>query len=294
MVKLDQDKYVVEFDEAAAPAVEIEPGDEVEAGVLNWCFGEVDERPETWARATRTPRCPAAGPIGVKGAAPGDTLGVTILDIVPKHPGWMVMRHGCGPLGQMVSEIKIAKVDLRDGACILPGGLRVPQHPMLGVIGTTPRGHAIPTLWGGDHGGNMDTREIMAGAVVELPVFCPGALVAFGDTHAAMGDGELSGSGVECGSTVRMRVDLIRAAGLSRPRVRTPDGRITISTSADIREAIREATSDMVEWLRETDGLAFHEAVFLVGAAASVRFSQVVNAPGPTVKVMLRNDRRIL
>ncbi len=36
----------------------------------------------------------------------------------------------------------------------------------------------------------------------------PGALLSLGDTHAAMGDGEVCGTGVETSSVVQLRVGL--------------------------------------------------------------------------------------
>lgn len=291
MVRLTEKQSIVAFDPAATPAVEIAPGEEVEAEILDWCFGEVDDRPETYPRAARTPRCPAAGPIAVRGAAPGDALAVEILELRTRDRGFMVVRAGCGPLGERVKGIEVVRIPIEDGHALLPSGARVPVEPMIGVIGAAPEKGAVPTLWAGDHGGNMDTREIGPGATVFLPVRVPGGLLAFGDVHAAMGDGELAGSGVEVGASVRVRVGLARGARLPRPRVVTPRRFITLATREDPREAIRMATEDMVAWLGEAAGMSFRDATLLVGAAGSLRVSQVVNRPGPTVKLLLDRAR---
>ena len=287
MAFLTKEKHIVAFDVNTPSVVEVDPGTTIEAEVLDWCFGEVDERPETYARASQMPRCPAAGPIAVKGANPGDALAVTVLEIAPKSPGFMVLRPDCGPMGDRVQEIEIVRIPLEDESCLLPGGLHVPQHPMLGVIGTTPAGDPIPTLAAGDHGGNLDTREICVGSEVHLPVFIPGGMLAFGDTHAAMGDGELSGSGIECGATVRVRIDLLKNTGIQRPRILTPEKRITLATHHAVSEAVRLATEDMADWLHESDGLDMREATLLIGASARLGFSHVINTPGPTVKLSL-------
>lgn len=62
---------------------------------------------------------------------------------------------------------------------------------MIGVIGTVPEGEVMPCGSPGPHGGNLDTLEITRGSRVFLPVFLPEALLALGDIHAAMGDGEV-------------------------------------------------------------------------------------------------------
>ncbi len=292
MLRLNEKQFIVEFDAAARPVAEIDPGEEIEAEVLDWCFREVDDRPETYARCAQTPRCPCAGPVAVRGARPGDALTVEILAIQCRSPGHMIIRPGVGPLAAEVSRTEVVRIPLDADAAVLPSGVRVPLHPMVGVIGTAPARGAVPTLWSGDHGGNLDTREVCAGSIVYLPVAVAGGMLAFGDVHAAMGDGELAGSGVEANAAVRVRVGLHPAAHLPRPRVETPDAMVTLATHEQAIEAVRLATLDMLSWLRERAGLSFRDALLLVGAAGSLRFSHVINKPGPTVKLTL--DKSLL
>ena len=46
-------------------------------------------------------------------------------------------------------------------------------------------------------GGNFDNRRMGIGATLYLPVEVAGGLLFAGDGHAAMGDSELSGTGIE-------------------------------------------------------------------------------------------------
>lgn len=62
---------------------------------------------------------------------------------------------------------------------------------MIGVIGVAPKEGAVPCGEPGSHGGNMDNTKIAEGAVLYLPVFHEGALLAMGDVHACMGMGRL-------------------------------------------------------------------------------------------------------
>ena len=56
----------------------------------------------------------------------------------------------------------------------------------------------------------MDCKEIKEGTTLLLPVNVPGALLALGDLHAAMGDGEIGVSGVEVAGEVTVTVQIIK------------------------------------------------------------------------------------
>ncbi|HOE95937.1 MAG TPA: acetamidase/formamidase family protein [Candidatus Sumerlaeota bacterium] len=290
MKTLLEDQYIIEFDPAAAPAIELEPGEELEARVKDWCFGLVSDDPATYERASRTPRCPAAGPVFVRGAAPGDAIAVRILALDPISPGHMVIRPGCSPFGDRVEQMEILRIPLEDGMARLPTGLRVPLAPMLGVLGATPADAPAPTLISGDHGGNLDTREIAAGSTVLLPVQVEGGLIAFGDAHAVMGDGELSGSGVEVAVVARLAFDILPGRNLRRPRILSPTHMITLATRDDFRGAVELATNDMADWIIELTGWSFRDAALLIGAAGRLLVSHVINRPGPTIKLALSRE----
>ena len=92
----------------------------------------------------------------------------------------------------------------------------VPLRPMLGCVGVAPGFAAAPVATGdsGRFGGNMDFNEIVEGATVYLPVQQPGALLYFGDAHAAQGDGELTGDALETSMDVEVTVSGAAAAGV--------------------------------------------------------------------------------
>ena len=95
---------------------------------------------------------------------------------------------------------------------------------MIGVIGVAPAGAArVDCGSPGPHGGNMDTRLIGAGAVLYLPVAHEGALFAAGDLHAAMGDGEICGTGVEVSGAITLRLDVRSDLRIEEPVLETPD-----------------------------------------------------------------------
>jgi amidase len=220
---------------------------------------------------------PCTGPIAVEGAVPGTSLRVDILNIEPAEHGFMPLRPGMGILGSMVARETTVAVPIDTSAGTLRlGSLVVPLHLMVGAIGTAPLGKPISSNTPGDHGGNLDTREIAPGATLCLPVFAPGALLALGDLHAAMGDGELNGQGVETPGRVRLRVHL-SSEPLQRPRLETVGEWITLATGTTLEEALRLAASDMVDLLRREYGLEFDIAYRLLSIAGQARISQVVD-----------------
>jgi amidase len=99
----------------------------------------------------------------------------------------------------------------------------VPLHPMLGCVGVAPGFAAAPPSTGdsGRFGGNMDFNEIAEGATVYLQVQQPGALLYFGDAHAAQGDGELTGDALETSMDVEVTVSLLAQKSIQTPRVET-------------------------------------------------------------------------
>ena len=80
---------------------------------------------------------------------------------------------------------------------------------MIGVIGTAPKTESISCGTPGMHGGNMDSKIIGIGSTIYLPVEVPGALLAMGDLHAVMGNGEGSVCGAEVPGEVTVTVEVI-------------------------------------------------------------------------------------
>lgn len=120
-------------------------------------------------------------------------LKVTIKQItLTSQQAVMVTAPQLGVIGDELSAPKVTMVPIEQGHAVMPGNMRVPLNPMVGVIGVAPAGKAISCGTPDSHGGNMDCKMITAGSTLWLPVNVPGALFALGDLHAAMGDGEVS------------------------------------------------------------------------------------------------------
>ncbi len=158
-------------------------------------------------------------------------------------------------------------------------GLGVRTAPFLGVVGLPPEAtgehSTIPPRAEG--GGNIDCRELVAGSTLYLPVTVPDALLSVGDGHAAQGDGEVSGTAVECGMTTTMTLSLLDEAPVAGIHADTPAGRITFGFDADLNAATTTALDRMVDWIAGLHGITRAQALAMASVAVSLRVTQVAN-----------------
>ncbi len=228
---------------------------------------------------------PATGPIYVEEAEAGDTLKIEILDIQLPSFGVMIIAPGEGVLGESVKKSKTRIVKIENNTCIL-GNVAVPAHPMIGVIGVAPKNGSYPTGTPWKHGGNMDTIDITKGATLYLPINQKGALLALGDCHAAMGDGEVCVTGCEISSKVKLKVSVVKEFKLEWPWVVNDDSIAVITSGDTIEEAIKEATRCAVKRLVEANKMGWEDAYMLTSLAVDIKVSQVVD-PKKTVRASI-------
>jgi amidase len=220
---------------------------------------------------------PATGPVYVDGAQPGDVLAVRIDRIVLGKQAVMMTAPGLGVCGDQIMTPSIRVIPVEDGFGILPHGVRVPLNPMIGVIGTAPSGEPVSCGVPDAHGGNMDCKIITEGTTLYLPVNVPGALLALGDLHAAMGDGEVSVCGMEIAGEVTLTVSVIRDRLLPTPMAQTADAIYTIASSRLLDGAANLAARNMVSFVVSEAGLSTDDAVNLLSVAGNLQICQVVD-----------------
>ena len=218
------------------------------------------------------------GPIAVQGAQPGDTLCVEILAIEFGPQGVMVTSKGLGVLGDRITEPDTKVIPIRDGFAHFSDTIRLPLTPMVGVCGVAPKpGLDVHCAVPGDHGSNLDTKMIKVGSRVYLPVAVPGAGLAVGDLHACMGDGELSGTGIETPGRICIKTTVYRDRPVERPVIETADALYFVASAETLEESIRLAVSDTAAFLEKKLGLDFPDAYRLLSATCDIQISQVVN-----------------
>lgn len=228
---------------------------------------------------------PATGPLFVEGAEPGDALEVEILDIQTR--GWGALGTGFHQIGFEKYQDEpycIRTFEWPDGYIDF-NGKKIPVEPMIGVIGVAPAEEGVITETPDAHGGNMDCRRIVKGAKILFPVAAEGALLAMGDLHALMGDGEVFLYGLETAGEVTVRVRVIKNAELTVP-VLLEGGRVmTIASGETLEDATRLALSSMHELLLRK-GWSKSDAGMLMSLQCDLAICQIVD-PLLTVRAML-------
>ena len=293
-------QFLRQFSPLVAPVLTVNPGDTIATTTVD--AGGVDAQ-QVHRIAGGNPQ---TGPFYVDGAMPGDTL-VVHIDRLRLNRDYAISDDGIVPRAMTAdSAVKLKHDDQRldwhldrargvatSGA---PGAhlksYTVPVRPMLGCIATaTPPGRAPPpTGDSGPFGGNLDFNEIVEGATVYLPVYNPGALLYFGDGHAAQGDGELTGDALETSLDVQVTVDVIHERQPRSPRVESPTRYIALGYDGSIDAAFAEATANMTEWLTERYALTPGEIAQVLGTAAEYHISEVADR-NAGVALELAKDR---
>jgi len=232
------------------------------------------------------------GPVAVYGADPGDVLQIDVLEVRHKGWGWSSVIEGLGFLKQRFRWPFLFhwELDEKETRSLVPAV--VPLRPFCGIMGVAPaeRGE-FRTRAPGVFGGNLDVRELCAGATLYLPVLQPGALFSCGDAHAAQGDGEVCINGIECPADVTLRFRLYKAQPLAGPLLESvgmssSEDRgswLVLESATDALVAARCATDRMIDFLAKNWGMDPVHAYLLCSVAMKLQLSQVVNEPMITV-----------
>ena len=283
--RLSRDYHIFAFSPSTKPALRITPGERVICETYDCYIGQFpgkfdDLEKIDWSRVN-----PATGPIYVDGVLPGDVLTVSVENIAVPDYGVMAACGNEGVLGHLYTGRTGKIVPIREGKAVFDGRVILPVEPMLGVIGVTPE-EPVTTVYPGAHGGNLDNKMITAGSVLYLPVFVEGGLLAVGDVHARMGDGEVGVSGIEVNAEVELRVDYLRGTPLSNPLLVNRDCISTIASAETLDEAVLRCTEDMARLLQSATGAPLTDVAMFLSAAGDVRICQVVD-PLKTARFLL-------
>lgn len=293
--------YSNTFSADRAPVLVIWPGDSLRTRTLD--SGGVDEHGITRALFGN----PQVGPFFVAGAEPGDTLAITIESLG-------LNRDYADSLDGIVGRLKTPRIATETSALGNPvrweldrtrgtarpqgasGALQafeIPVKPMLGGLAVAPGFGYPPFSTGdtGDFGGNMDFNAVVQGNTVYLQVQQPGALLYVGDGHALQGDGETSQWALETSLDVVLKVELIKQHSIATPRVESPTQIMTLGQAGSSDDALRLATSGMLQWLRQSYGLDMSQATQVLGVAVQYN---VVNLAGRSVGVAAKIDKSVL
>lgn len=292
------DRWSNAFTAEAEPVLFIRPGEIVSTRTID--SGGVDAAGATRALYGN----PQTGPFFVLGAEPGQMLAVHIRklslnrDWADSLSGYVgrALTPGMAANGAGRSERVRWRLDRTAGTARLenpPERLKdyvVPVRPMLGGLGVAPDFGFQPFSAGdtGRFGGNIDFNGLGEGATIYLPVYQPGALLFLGDGHALQGDGEITQWALETSLDVEFSVQLLPARPMSGPRIETDERITTIGQDGSLDEALKQATTGMIQWLAQDYGLTPAESSLVLGTAAQFR---VVTLAGRNAGMALSLDK---
>ncbi|MEM2905879.1 MAG: acetamidase/formamidase family protein [Candidatus Bathyarchaeia archaeon] len=285
------------------PELTVKPGDTVTAETVDARGYDAEGRRVPDEMRQRRPDlefCPSnplVGPIFVEGAYRGDTLRVR-LDRIRLNRGyaWSRILPNFGsftaevpgkrlllnePLKEVYYEWRL-NLERNTGVLDLPNSrlrrAEIPLHPFLGSIGVAPRfGRCETALTPGEYGGNMDCVETREGTTLYFPVFVDGGYLAFGDVHAAQGDGEICGVALETSAEVTLTIDVVKGNSIEWPRFEDGCFIMTAGSARPLMDAFNIAHLEMVKWLSSDYGFDRWEALQLLSQVGTCRVGNVVD-----------------
>jgi amidase len=265
------------------PVLEVEPGSVVRLET-NDCFtGQIASEDDLVTEIDFERVNSATGPVAVKGAEPGDSLVVELLEVRPSGQGFATLIPG---FGQLIDQVQspVTKVFRVEGDTVhMNDRVSFPLRPMVGVVGVATDGETVANGWAGRHGGNLDDHLHGPGATLYFPVRQPGGMFAVGDMHASMGDGEICGTGVEIAGEVVARFDLLKGKQATWPVTELPDrwvAHATAETDADFMEALQRVSEEAARLLVDEWGFTIEEAFVFLSVACDAGICQACR-PSP-------------
>jgi formamidase len=235
-----------------------------------------------------------------------------------------------GSVGVLPGEAETDLMLKREAELAAAGGVALPPQP----IGALPaiicgqegsdKGRCLRTIPPRENGGNMDVKQMQVGTTLLLPCFIDGCGLFAGDVHFAQGDGEVSGTAIEMGARVTVRVDLRKDQGavitgpqfeggpqlkaiapsefyatVGLPLKQAGEVPIYVSyidgekigpltnLSEDLTLAARNALIAMIDYMVREHKLTPEQAYVVASVAVDLRVSQVVDVPNFIVSAFL-------
>ncbi len=222
------------------------------------------------------------GPVFVEGADSGDVLEVRIEKIdlaIPYAYNAFGTTSGFLPEDFGYSRMKIIPLDAKRMVARFADGIEVPLHPFFGSMGVAPprRMGRLNSAPPGIHAGNLDSKELVAGTTLFIPVHTAGALLEVGDGHAGQGNGEVDITALETSLRGRLKVIVRKDMHLTWPRAETPTHWIAMGTDSSLVVATKTAVRQAIEFLVTEKGLSRDDAYMLTSVACDVDVTQLVD-----------------
>jgi amidase len=279
--RLGRDQVIWAFGPDLEPVLEVEPGDTV-TFETNDCFtGQIQSEDDLVTEIDLERINSATGPVAVRGAEPGDSLVVEILDVRPIEWGVATLIPGFGQLIDSVQSPLTRMFEVVDGEVRMNERVRFPAQPMVGVVGVATDGDTLSNGLAGRHGGNLDDHWHRRGARIYFPVRQPGGMFAVGDMHASMGDGEVCFTGVEIAGEVDVRFSVLKGQQATWPVTELDDRWLPHATAPDYDEALKLCAEEAARLLVDEWDFTIEDAFVFLSVACDAGVAQACKpAPG--------------
>lgn len=287
-MRISRDNTIYVMDKDNKPVAKVKSGDRVIFETCDCFHDSIKSESDTISGINFDHVNPATGPLYVEGAEVGDVLKVDILKIEIADKGVEIAAPGMGRIADMITTEETVVCEIADGYANFKG-IQIPLNKMIGVLGTAPAGEGIPTGTPHDHGGNMDCKMIKEGSSLYLPVNIEGALLAIGDLHAAMADGEIMGAGLEIAGEVEVEVTVLKDFNYKLPLIETVDKWITLASRKTMEEASDLAIKNMVDLILDKTDLTVNQAGMLLSMVGNLRVCQIVD-PNMTMRMEVKKS----
>ncbi|PPQ72684.1 hypothetical protein CVT24_012662 [Panaeolus cyanescens] len=295
------------WDKTIPPVKTVQSGDSISFSCLDASNGQITKNSTTATIASLDFSLldQVNGPVYVNGASIGDTLQVDVISVETADWGWTACIPGFGLLSDEFPEpaLKIWHLNKQDGYAWFDEqrGIKIPLRPFAGEMGVAPGADGpFSTIPPYRTGGNLDTRQLVAGSTLFLPVEVEGALFSIGDGHAAQGDGEVCGTAIETPMEVTVRLTVRK----DRPYINTPhfqtfrpnnnndEHYCTTGVGPDLRECTRDAVRNMITYLENEYKMNRVDAYMLCSVAGDLRLHEVVDMPNYVTSTIPASDVR--
>ena len=272
--RIGRDEIVWSFGPTMEPVLEVEPGSVVTLET-NDCFtGQIRSEADLVTEIDFQRVNAATGPIAVRGAEPGDSLVVELLEVRPAERGFATLIPGIGQLIEQV-EAPLTQVFRVEGDTVhMSDRISFPLRPMVGVIGVATEGEELFNGFAGQHGGNLDNHLHGPGATIYLPVRQPGGMLAIGDMHASMGDGEICFTGIEIAGEVDIRFELLKGKQATWPVTELRDRWVPHASAPDYADALTLVAEEAAKLLVDEHGFTIEDAFIFLSVACDAGVAQ--------------------
>ncbi len=275
---IDRDRVIYSFNQGNDSVASVRPGEIFTINTYDCFSGQLKSEDDGIAEMNWNHINPATGPVYIEGAKKGDILKVEIIDIELESPAVMIAAPGEGVLGHLIEESVTKILPIEDNQVIFSDKYKFELKPMVGVIGVAPeKGLDISTGTPGEHGGNMDCKLLGPGASVYFKVQTDGALLAAGDMHALMGDGEIVVCAAEAGGKLKLRLEVLKDKDMPVPFIEKEGLISTVASAKTLDEAVEMATEKMANYLVSNYGFDLTEAGLIMSLIGDAQICQVVD-----------------